>query len=77
MIELFSCEARRQIRSIVSLCEEFGARCTRAKRANQNDFLELCVLRSSWERNHIANIAHTCYEEQETLETESEARVRC
>ena len=38
MIELFSCEARRQIRSIVCLCEEFGVRCTRAKRANQNDF---------------------------------------
>ena len=41
MIELFSCEARRQIRSIVSLCEEFGVRCTRAKRANQNDFTKM------------------------------------
>ncbi len=38
MIELFLCEARRQIRSIVNLCEEFGVRRTRAKRANQNDF---------------------------------------
>ena len=39
MIELFLCDARRQIRSIVSLCEEFDDRRTRAKRANQNDFL--------------------------------------
>ena len=37
MIELFLFDVRRQIRSIVSLCEEFGVRCTRAKRANQND----------------------------------------
>ena len=29
---------RRQIRSIVSLCEEFGVRRTRAKFTNQNDF---------------------------------------
>ena len=39
MIELFLCDARRQIRSIVNLCEEFGDRRTRAKRANQNDFI--------------------------------------
>ena len=38
MIRLFLCDARRQIRSIVGLCEEFGVRRTRAKRANQNDF---------------------------------------
>ena len=38
MIRLFLCEARRQIRSIVSLCEEFGDRSSRAKRVNQNDF---------------------------------------
>ena len=38
VIELFLCDARRQIRSIVDLCEEFGVRHTRAKRANQNDF---------------------------------------
>ena len=46
MIELFLCDVRRQIRSIVSLCEEFGVRCTRAKRANQNDcylFLIICA----------------------------------
>ena len=41
VIELFLCDARRQIRSIVSLCEEFGVRRTRAKRANQNDFIVL------------------------------------
>ena len=38
MIELFLCDARRQNRSIVSLCEDFGVRSTRAKRANQNEF---------------------------------------
>ena len=38
MIELFSCDARRQIRSIVSLCEEFGVRRTRAKFYTQNNF---------------------------------------
>ena len=38
MIELFLCDARRQIRSIVYLCEVFGVRRTRAKRANQNNF---------------------------------------
>ena len=32
-------KTRRQIRSIVNLCEEFGDRRTRAKRANQNDFI--------------------------------------
>ena len=38
VIELFLCDARRQNRSIVSLCEDFGVRSTRAKRANQNEF---------------------------------------
>ena len=38
MMRLFLCEARRQIRSIVDLCEEFGVRRSRAKRAHQNDF---------------------------------------
>ena len=38
MIELFLCEARRQIRSIVDLCEDFDVRRSRTKRANQNDF---------------------------------------
>jgi len=31
--ELFLCDVRRQIRSIVDLCEEFGVRHTRTKRA--------------------------------------------
>ena len=34
MMEEILCDARRQIRSIVKLCEEFGDRNTRAKRAN-------------------------------------------
>ena len=38
MIELFLCDARRQKRSIADLCEHFGVRSTRAKRANQNGF---------------------------------------
>ena len=33
------CDARRQKRSIADLCEHFDVRRTRAKRANQNDFL--------------------------------------
>ena len=41
MIELFLCDARRQKRSIANLCEHFGIRSTRAKRANQNGFLFL------------------------------------
>ena len=38
MIRLFSCDARRQKRSIVDLCEHFGVRRTRAKFTNQNNF---------------------------------------
>ena len=38
MTELFLCDVRRQKLSIVDLCEHFGFRHTRAKRANQNDF---------------------------------------
>ena len=38
MIELFLCDVRRQKRNIVNLCEHFGIRHTRAKRANQNGF---------------------------------------
>ena len=45
MIRLFLCEARRQIRSIADLCEEFGVRRYRAKRVNQNDFFKIiCFL---------------------------------
>ena len=40
MIELFLCKARRQIRSIVNLCEHFSVRRSRAKFTNQNDFLQ-------------------------------------
>ena len=39
MIEEILRDVRRQIRSIVCLCEEFGDRRTRAKRTHQNDFL--------------------------------------
>ena len=39
VIEEILCEARRQKRSIVDLCEHFGDRRTRAKRAHKNDFL--------------------------------------
>ena len=46
MIRLFLCEARRQIRSIVDLCEEFDVRRSRAKRTNQNDFYPKYDLRS-------------------------------
>ena len=38
MLELFLCEAREQMRSIVSLCEHFCYPLTRAKRVKQNDF---------------------------------------
>ena len=38
MMRLFLCEARRRKRSIVSLCEHFGDRSSRAKRTHQNDF---------------------------------------
>ena len=43
MIVEILCDARRQIRSIVSLCEEFGVRSVRAKFANQNDYLFLWI----------------------------------
>ncbi len=39
-------------------------------------FLELCTLRRTWERNHVANVLHTCYEQDKTLETKSETCVR-
>ena len=45
MMRLFLCEARRQIRSIVGLCEEFGDQRPRAKRAHQNDFYKKGVLK--------------------------------
>ena len=39
-------------------------------------FLELSVVWSSWERNHVAYVLHTSYEEYESFETESEASMR-
>lgn len=39
-------------------------------------FLELCALRCTWERYDVANVLHTRYEEDETLEAETEACVR-
>ena len=38
MVEEILCDVRRQIRSIVNLCEEFGVRHTRAKFTHQNNF---------------------------------------
>ena len=38
--------------------------------------LEFCIVWSTWERNHVADVLHTCYEEDETLESETEATVR-
>ena len=38
MVVEILCEARRQKRSIVDLCEHFGVRYTRAKFTRQNDF---------------------------------------
>ena len=35
MMRLFLCEARRQIRSIVGLCEHFSVRHIRAKKLNR------------------------------------------
>ena len=43
MMKLFLCDARRQKRSIVSLCEHFGDRRTRAKRGHQN-FLHIKIV---------------------------------
>ena len=39
MVEEILCDVRRQIRSIVNLCEKFGVRHTRAKFTHQNNFL--------------------------------------
>ena len=38
--------------------------------------LEFSALRSTRERNHVADVLHTCYEEDEALEAEAEACVR-
>ena len=38
--------------------------------------LELCVLWCTWERNHVADVLHTGYEENQALETEAETCVR-
>ena len=43
----------------------------------KNAELKFRIFRCSRERNHITNVAHTSYKEQQTLETESEARMRC
>ncbi len=51
--ELFLCDARRQNRSIVSLCEDFGVRSTRAKRANQNEFSSLLLLADPSSRHRV------------------------
>lgn len=37
--------------------------------------LEFCVLWCTWEWNHVADILHTGYEENQTLETETETCV--
>ena len=38
--------------------------------------LELCVLRSTWERNHVTDVLHTCNKENQALETETETSMR-
>ena len=38
-------------------------------------FLELSVIRSTWERYYIANVLHTCHEEDKALESETETCV--
>ena len=38
--------------------------------------LELCCLGRAWEWDDIADVLHACYEEDQTLESESEASVR-
>ena len=43
MIEEILYVARRQIRSIVSLCEEFGDR-SKVQKANQNDSISLKIV---------------------------------
>ena len=50
MIEEILRDVRRQIRSIVCLCEEFGVRHTRAKFTNQNNFSYFCVNARAYRR---------------------------
>ena len=38
--------------------------------------LEFCVTRSTWERYHVANVRHTCYEQQQAFESQTESGVR-
>ena len=38
--------------------------------------LELCISRCSRERNHVTDVCHTSYEEQQTFETKTETCVR-
>ena len=45
MIRLFLRDARRQKRSILEVCEHFGDRSVRAKRANQNNFYNASTVR--------------------------------
>ena len=35
--------------------------------------LELCIIRSTGERNNVADIRHTCYKEQQALKAQSES----
>ena len=39
-------------------------------------FLEFFVTRCSWERNHVADISHTCYEQQQSFEAKAETCMR-
>ena len=38
--------------------------------------LKFCVLRGARERDHVADVGHTCYKEQQSLEAKAEAAVR-
>ena len=43
---------------------------------SESSNLEFCGFWSSWERNNVADILHTCHEKEQALEAQTKARVR-
>ena len=44
--------------------------------AYKSRLLEFCTLWSTWERNNVTDILHSCYEKNKTFEAQSESTMR-
>ena len=59
MTGLFLCDARRQIRSIVELCEEFGVRRAVQKETHQNELIKIVNDGPIFARSKAMKAEHT------------------